>query len=454
MKKYSVGLVFSAVILAAALFFLVSEFKPINSLMKPPKVEGENLAIQLAFEKNVGDNYLLKQPIKGDYRSAYTFIDLDGDGDDEVIVFYSGQDAIDIVRMNVLDVIDGEWQSVADFESLHNQIQEVEFADLNGDKLKEIIVGWTTYQDDYSKLLSIYKISLKGDGVSIRPVFDDTYSHFEILDIDSDGKKDILSLKRVSVANTPEAEYRASCLSYTSNGIAETASIPLDLSIASVTSVTSDFNKETSLCRIYIDGYKIDSGMATDCLYWNKNSNCFEKITYGGVSLASITARGSGVFCSDINSDGFIEIPIEEFLPASSVISAERSNDAGHQSLIKWVQIGDGVLNTAEYRIINSVFSYSFAFDSNWIGHITVENDISNGVMTFCELKNENGQLVCGSPYFSVKAVTDENNISYFSTDYDYLMRNKGQYYYCRIFDKGEEFGITYKKIKNSMIMG
>ncbi len=453
MKKYSVGLVFTAVILAAALFFLVSEFKPINSLMKPPKVEGENLAIQLAFEESVGDNYLLKQPIKGDYRSAYTFIDLDGDNDDEVVVFYSAQEAVDIVRMNVLDVIDGKWQSIADFESLHNQIQEIKFADLNSDRLKEIIVGWTTYQDDYSKLLSVYKIALKGDGVSIEPVFDDTYSHFEIIDIDSDGDKDILSVKRVLVANTPETEYRATFLSYTAKGIAETASISLDRSISSVTSVANDFNEETALRRIYVDGLKVDSGMATDCFYWNGKTKTFEKITYGGAGIAAITSRSSGVFCSDINSDGFIEIPVEEYLPASSVITPERSSDAG-QSIIRWVQIGDGVLNTAEYHILNLSSGYTFVFDKEWIGSVTVENDVAEGVLTFCELKNVNGQFICGAPYFSIKTVTEENNISYFSTDYDYLLKNKGQYYYCRIFDKGEDLGITYKKIKKSMITG
>lgn len=453
MKKYSAILVSVAVMLAAALFFLVSEFKPINSLMRPPKVEGDNLAIQLAFEETVGGNYLLKQPIKGDYRSAYTFIDLDGDDDDEVIVFYSGQDAIDIVRMNVLDVINGAWHSIADFESLHNQIQEVKFADLNGDRLKEIIVGWATYQDDYSKLLSVYKINQVGNGFSIKPVFDDSYSHFEIIDIDSDGKKDILSLKRMAVPNTPESEYRASFLSYTKKGINEIAGIALDRSIASVTSVTADFNKETLLRRIYVDGYKVDSGMATDCFYWNKKDSCFEKITYGGVSLTAITSRSIGVFCTDINFDGFIEIPIEEILPASSVETAERITDSG-QSIIKWAQIGDGILNTVEYRIMNSSAGYSFSFDKEWLGKITVENDVVEGIITFCELKNINGQFERGAPYFSIKTVTDDSMISYFTTDYDYLLNNKGQYYYCRIFDAGEKFGITYKKIKNRMIMG
>ena len=452
MKKYSVGLITVAVLLAVALFVLASEFKPINSLMRPPKVEGENLSIQLAFEENVGDNYLLKQPIKGDYRSAYTFIDLDGDNDNEVIVFYSSQEAIDIVRMNVLDIIDGRWKSVADFESIHNQIQEVKFADLNGDKLKEIIVGWTTYQDDYSKLLSVYKINRAKEGVSIKPVFDDSYSQFEIIDINSDGNKDILSLKRVAVPNTPETEYRASFLSYTKGQIAEIAGIPLDKSIASVTSVTSDFNEETSLRRIYVDGYKVDSGMATDCFYWDKSKNAFEKITYGGVSLSAITSRSAGVFCSDINSDGFIEIPVEEYLPASSVVTAERSVDIG-QSIIKWVQIGAGYLNTVEYRLMNSSSGYSIKLDEDWIGKVTVINDTVEGVLTFCKLKNDNGQLECGDAVFSIKSTSDDGMVSYFS-DYDYLTKNKGQYYFCRIYDEVEGFEVTYKEIKNSMIMG
>lgn len=453
MKKYSVGLVLVAIILAVALFLLVAEFKPIDSLMKPPKVEGENLAIQLAFEESVGDKYLLKQPLKGDYRSAYTFIDLDGDTEEEVIVFYSGSQAIDIVRMNVLDKSEGRWHSIADFESLHNQIQEIKFADLNGDKLKEIIVGWTTYQDNYSKLLSVYKIARTDSGVIITPVFDDSYSHFEIMDIDSDGKKDILSIKYLAVSNTPEAEYRATFLSYTESGVTEISAVPLDRSIASVTSVVSDYDSEKKLRRIYIDGYKIDSGMATDCLYWNSADSLLDKFSFGNVSLSAISSRVTGVLCSDINGDGVIEIPTEEFLPAGNVISPERTTESD-QSLIKWVQISGGYLNTAEYHLINSQAGYSFRFNSDWIGKVTTENDLSKGVLTFCQLRNVGGQLVRGAPYFSIKTVTDENSVSYFSTDYDYLLNNKGQYYYCRLYDNADDLQITYKKIKNAMILG
>lgn len=451
MKKYSAGLVAVALILAVMLVMLVSAFKPINSLIKPPKVEGENLDIQVAFEKYAGNNYLLKQPIKGDYRSAYTFIDLDGDDDNEVIVFYSDTSEIDIVRMNVLDKVNDEWESIADFKSLHNQIQEIEFADLNGDKYKEIIVGWATYQDDYSKLMSVYKISSVSDEVSIESVFDDSYSLFRVIDIDCDGKKDILNLKYFATGNS--AEYRAAYLSYETNGIIEKGSTVLDRSISSVTAVTSDYTKDSNIRRIYIDGYKVDSGMATDCFSWDGENNEFRRYLIDGMTVSAVTSRSTSVMCADINSDGVIEMPTEEFLPGSNIISAERTQSLP-QSLTKWVQLQGERAETIEYHLINSAGSYSFVFDKDWLGKITVENNTESGILTFCELKNENNQLVMGTPYFSIKAVPQDESVSYFTSNYDYLDSGNSLYYYYRIFNAGDDFGITRKIIEKSMIMG
>ncbi len=451
MKKYSAGLVAVALILAVMLVMLVSAFKPINSLIKPPKVEGENLDIQVAFEKYAGNNYLLKQPIKGDYRSAYTFIDLDGDDDNEVIVFYSDTSEIDIVRMNVLDKVNDEWESIADFKSLHNQIQEIEFADLNGDKYKEIIVGWATYQDDYSKLMSVYKISSVSDEVSIESVFDDSYSLFRVIDIDCDGKKDILNLKYFATGNS--AEYRAAYLSYETNGIIEKGSTVLDRSISSVTAVTSDYTKDSNIRRIYIDGYKVDSGMATDCFSWDGENNEFRRYLIDGMTVSAVTSRSTSVMSADINSDGVIEMPTEEFLPGSNIISAERTQSLP-QSLTKWVQLQGERAETIEYHLINSAGSYSFVFDKDWLGKITVENNTESGILTFCELKNENNQLVMGTPYFSIKAVPQDESVSYFTSNYDYLDSGNSLYYYYRIFNAGDDFGITRKIIEKSMIMG
>ncbi|MBO7320292.1 MAG: hypothetical protein J6V06_09775, partial [Clostridia bacterium] len=182
MRKYAMAVLIISLIALLGFAFVSTYFQPVDSLIRPPQAEGENLSIQLAFSEAVGEDYLLKQPMNGNYRSAYTFIDLTGDKNDEVIVFYSKSNDLGIVRMNVLDKSDGEWVSIADFQSVHNDIQEIEFADLNGDGTKEIIVGWTVSGESYSKLITVYQINSDKTATDIESVYVDYYSIFRVSD--------------------------------------------------------------------------------------------------------------------------------------------------------------------------------------------------------------------------------------------------------------------------------
>lgn len=449
MKKYAFSFLIILIVSMLAVVLFSNSFESVDSLMKPPKLEGENLKIQLAFESTVGTNYILKSPIKGKYRSAYTFVDLSGDKDNEAIVFYSKADEIGVVRMNVLDEVDGEWVSIADFESVHNEIQQVEFADINGDKVKEIIAGWATYQSDISKSMSIYEFNEDADGkVSIALLYNDTYSEFSIIDIDFNGVYDILNLK-LSAANGTATEYVASFLKYGKDGVFEKGFVPLDLSISSVKSVTSD--KAYDYRRIFIDGYKVDSGMATDCFYWSNETNEFRRYLYAEQSISNLTSRSTNVYCTDINDDTVLEIPIEEALPASTVLTAEKSV-VTEQSLIKWTHIGDKYLKPVSYHLINSNCGYSFEFDENWRDKVTVENNVTKNILTFYALKKYNGVYLKGKELFSLLTFFEiplDRDATY---NYKYLGSSKGRYYYYRIYDEGEKIGITRSIIKNNLI--
>lgn len=448
MKKYAFGFLIVLVVSLLAVILFTNSFESIDNLMKPPKLEGESLEIQLAFENTVGENYILKSPIKGKYRSAFTFIDLASDRNDEAVVFYSNADEIGVVRMNVLDEVNGEWVSIADFESVHSEIQQIEFADLNGDKTKEIIAGWTTYQSDVAKSMSIYELSVDNeDNVSINLLYNDTYSEFSIMDIDCDNIYDLLNLKLVTTG--PNTEYIASFLKYEDGSINEKGYVPLDHSISSVKSVSSD--NAYDFRRIFVDGYKIDSGMATDCFYWNTQNDEFRRYMYAEQSISNLTSRTTNVISTDVNSDSVMEIPIEEMLPASSVITAEKAAFS-EQSLIKWTHIGDRYLKPVEYHIVNSFSGYSFVFDSEWLGKVTAENNLTNGTLTFYELKAQNNTLIKGKELFTLKTFFEiplDRSATYY---YKYLGSSKGKYYYYRIFSEGEEFGITRNLIKKKMI--
>lgn len=458
MKKYAVFVILVSLIALFGFAFISTHFQPVDSLIRPPQAEGENYSIQLAFKEAVGEDCLLKQPISGNYRSAYTFIDLTGDRNDEVIVFYSKSDELGIVRMNVLDKTDGGWVSIADFQSVHNDIQEIDFADLNGDGTKEIIVGWTVSGDSYSKLITVYHICNDNDKTVIEPIYGDYYSAFKVSDIDCDGRNDILSLKYSTAGDA--AEYTATLLSYGINGISERGSFALDNSISSVAAVNFDFIDNENIKRIYVDGYKFDGGMITDCFLWKETDENFKRYNVAGTTVGAISSRTSSVLCRDINSDGVIEVPTEEFLPnisadSDETLSAVRNGYLG-QSIISWVTVSENAATPVERHLIMSQYGYSFKFSEKWLGGVSVINDPQKGVLTFWSVDFIDGVPVRNRKLFSIMTLTDIDleTIGEISFSYSQITQLKGRFYYSRIFDAGVEYGITKKEIKQRIIAG
>ena len=453
MRKYAVSVIIVSLIALLGFLFIITYFQPVDSLIRPPKVEGENLSIQLAFENSVDGDYVLKQPLSGKYRSAYIFADLTGDNDDEAVVFYSKSSELGIVHMNVLDKTDSEWISIADFQSVYNDIQEINFADLNGDGTKEIIVGWTVLAESYSKLMTVYQFS-GNDNIVLSPIFSDYYSTFSVSDIDSDGNDDIISIKHTTAGVV--AEYTAALLTYTNDTIQIESSFTLDGSISSVAAINFDNCSSDNNRRIFIDGYKIDGGMITDCFFWKNDDRYFERYSVAGATVASISSRTASVLSSDIDDDGIIEVPSEEFLPNISEDSTSNISNLG-QSLINWVNVSEDKAEIVERHIIMSQYGYRFRFSEKWLGNVSVSNDPLKGILTFWSVENIDGQIVKNKKLFSVMTITeiDLDTIGEFSfTTYSQLMQLKDKLYYSRIYDAGVDYGITKKEIKQRIIAG
>lgn len=449
MRKYAVSVIVVSLIALLGFLFITTYFQPVDSLIRPPKPEGENLSIQLAFEESIDGDYVLKQPISGEYRSAYIFADLTGDNDNEVIVFYSMSNELGIVHMNVLDKIEDNWVSIADFQSVYNDIQEINFADFNGDGIKEVIVGWTVNGESYARLMNIFQFSVDND-IVISPIFTDYYSMFGVYDIDSDGNDDIISIKHATVGNV--AEYTASLLKYKENNIHAESTFNLDSSLSSVAAINFDSTENENIKRVFVDGYKIDGGMITDCFLWKSQDKVFERYNIAGSSVSSISSRTKSVLCSDINNDGTIEVPSEEYLPD---ITDDGAANLG-QSLINWVGINENSAEIIDRHIILSQYGYRFRFSENWLGNVAVTNDADKGILTFWSVKNIDGITVKNKKLFSVMTITeiDLDTIGEISFTYSQLMQLKGKFYYSKIYDAGVDYGITKKEIKQRIIAG
>ena len=147
---------------AAALLALCTgcsaRFAAVDELMRPPRLSGENSGIEEAFENAVQNkNVQIKTPMAGQYRSAYVLYDLDADGREEAIAFYSDARDDTTAYMHILD-FDGEvWRSAADIKGEGSDVYEIAFCDMNADGLSEA----TLTLDDSSASRTIRGLSDK-----------------------------------------------------------------------------------------------------------------------------------------------------------------------------------------------------------------------------------------------------------------------------------------------------
>lgn len=183
---------------AAALFLLcvmlsgcTPRLSTLDSLMHPPRISGVNVEIQEAFEAAVPEKGLvLKTPTAGEYRSAYVLYDIDGDEEEEVIIFYSYENDKTSVHMHVLDKQNGTWTTVDDIKGAGGEVYKVDFSDMNSDGIPEIVVSWSLFESKGNKLLTVYGVQSE-KSLSLRSVISEEFTQMISVDIDDDGADEL-----------------------------------------------------------------------------------------------------------------------------------------------------------------------------------------------------------------------------------------------------------------------
>ncbi len=441
MRKYIMAFIGFAIAAILITIICLVSFKPIDLLMKPPMSDGENLDIQHAFEEYVDSSYRLRVPLKGDYRSAFIFEDIDSDRQDEVFVFYSTDDSLETVRMSYLVKDDGGWKVAADYESLYNEIQKIDFADLNNDGIMEIFVGWAIYQNDLSQNLNVYKLK-NGTENTIEDLYSCPYTEFEIVDIDGDSVTDFALFDR----NDSTGCYRLSYKTYKKDEIVTVDETDLDASVYSVIGIVCDQPTKNSPMRMYIDGYKIDSGVVTECIFWNKKKKTLNKFE-SEEKITILSSRMTNLRCKDINNDGLIEIPVELQLKNSKVLTLNKT-EPQTQHIISWIQLtADGPTEVTKQLVYNNN-DFSITFSDSWFENVTVTNDYTENVIYFySDIYGDDTRLL-----FELKYTSNQEEEDNLSDKYKFLTETgKGKIFYI-IYNYDRNLNINRTYIENSIV--
>lgn len=440
---------FSLILCAALLLVTFSgcslNFFSVESLMAPPMQSGRNGEVQAAFKKYMNDkNVLLKTPAKGEFQTPYIFFDLNGDGQQEALVFYVDNTVDASVRFSVLECINETWVISATLTGAGDGIYDVSFNDMNNDGVYEIFIGWSLFEAKTSRVVTVYSVKKGDNGVlALELLASEYYNAKSFVDFNNDGRNDLVLVFLDDSTGIQKSYMRNFSLS--ENGeLVKYSEILINSAITSVAQIKYDTPSDTGITRLFIDCLKSDTLVFTEVIYWNNNKlSAVRAFDDAGTA----TLRNARVLSCDIDGDGLLEVPEPVSLSGSDANLNFTVGDASYSfSLLKWLNLVGDKSEGSVTTLFNPLDSYLFRF--NWNSDFTVRYDKFRETLAFCNWSEEEAAIK--DELFNISARPSDAEKPEHSDGM--IFSENGVAYYYGITDYGKNQGITDDAVISSFI--
>ncbi len=413
----------------------------IDGLVASPKLTDEQSTIHKTLVDSLGMDITLKYPKNGVNRSAYLVADVDAESTDEALVFYQITNASagdGGVRVNILDKDEqGNWQSVFDLAGKGTDVDKAYVSALGKGNRKNIIIGYSSLSMD-GKSLQISRY----DGKNFTPaVYEDTYSVMEILDIDKDGYKEIVTINNSN--STTGAS--ASIIKEVDGTIQKTSSVGLGADTVSFSKSTVGLVDEETPA-VFVDCVKSTGELTTEIITYkyNKLQNMLLQIPD---KLSLKTTRPAGYYSRDINGDGIIEIPVTELMTGH-----ENLPDEEKLYMTSWLNYKDYFTLEKNFTGYYSISDgYQFVFPKRWqLGMVTVKLDAATNEAVFYKYEGNISGFMTELMRIAVCPKTKTSDYLY--EGYETVGSNGQLDYLVKLpTNRREKLILTVDEVKNSL---
>ncbi len=395
----------------------------IEDLMKPPALTERQKAIQSALEKAIGSNdYQLKRPKLGEERSAFVFADINADGVEEVLLFYS-TDESEEAQLNILQSNGDKWISTYNVSGAANDVASINFAKLVNGNETNIIIGW--YNTNLKvKTLEAYRY---GDS-SLEKIFAMEYDEMSIVDVTGEGIEDILLLSeegRVILIS----ELNGQLFKFGEVGLGNQVDEYLKLTVGKLGADDK---------ALFID-YRLPSGeISSEVVYYSgqKLSTLF------GTMGAQPPKREEG-YCEDINGDGIIEIPYQKLLPGYS------SGDEVRMYITEYMRAYEDGLVPEAAVLRDKDGRFMFKLPQAWRNNITVIVESENSEWSVREYADRRA----GEELLRIKVMRKGAYKDVFEENYRLIGEGSGYEYYMFTPENTSSIAVSFEECKNNFVI-
>lgn len=441
----------TALIMCVVMVLLCSgcslNFFSVESLLSPPAQSGKNGEVEKAFKKLMAEKTIqLRTPQSGEYQTAFVLFDINGDAQEEAIVFYTDSAVDTSVRMSFLECINDTWMISADVKGAGSNVFDLSFFDMDNDGMYEIFVGWSLFDTKTAKIVSVYEVAAGENGVfTLNTLGNEYYYSKSVTDFNGDERDDLVLVYLDDTGETQKSYFR--CFSLSDNGeFVKYSDVKLDSNISSVAKIQYDtvHYKGQACKRVFLDCMKTETSMFTEMLYWDIEELRIVRYEKNPVST---TLRSPKIYCRDIDGDGLLEIPSNTKLNGDeNLLSVKKSGEQFTFTMLEWLNcVGDkseGSINT----VFNPIDLYLYRVTR--VNDVTVYYDSLGQALKFCLWDKENELVKDELLSISFRAENDEAQV-----EGKKLLKTESGTYYFNISSYGEDFGITDEGVKSSFIM-
>ncbi len=335
----------------------------VENLLTPPKLTAEQSEIYQTLINSTGSTIKLKYPRGGNYRSAFVLHNIDDEPGEEALVFYensSVQSGESALRLKLLDKQDGAWQVMYDLACAGSDIDSVSFANLGASNTVDIIVCCSMLNQT-EKSVSVLNYH---DGVPVE-LYASSYSCLEVIDLNSDGYNELV-IVTPDKANQISA---AAMYTNTENGFEKLSEVQLS-GTSDYVSVTKGLLNE-NITALFLDYARGAGQYGTDVVYCYGNRITSPDSTSSKGDNSLIISRFTNDYmaeikCSDIDGDGYIEIPSMTPLPGYETLTRPEQLCA-----VQWYTIEYNNFKAEHYSYYSSKYDFALLFPNRWYGVVS-----------------------------------------------------------------------------------
>ncbi len=343
-------------VLSAALLLSGCTMRTVGQMYRLPERTDDFNVLQSAIDSAMlGLDYCA--PLAGENRQTVHMADLDGDQDQEYLLFAKGSTDRPL-RILIFDEVEDTYVHIHTIESNGSAFDQVEYVQMDGVGGVELVVG-SQLSDQVLRSVSVYTFA----GDEMHQMMIANYTKFLTVDLDGNSLSELFLLR-------PDQ-------TDTNRGIAEVYSVKSGVMARSneVSMSESTDNLKRILVgklqdqrnAVYVASTAGDTVLITDI--YTLIDDRLSNVTFSNESGTSVkTMRNYYVYADDIDNDGVVELPY-----LMSMLPVDEEAESDRQELILWYAMhSDGSQIDKLYTYHNFVGGWYLELDSAIVADLTV----------------------------------------------------------------------------------